>query len=306
MKFPPPLRNGATIGIIAPAGGVRTTDMFTQGVRILHELGYVTKFPRQLWPGKDYLADNDSNRVAELQKIWADDEVDAVMAARGGYGCLRLMKDLQTTDFFVGPKLFIGFSDITLLHNHLNEHYGLATLHGPVVTSLAKMDRASIQEFNRVLRLPHENWNVQHSVEIIRGGGIIRGISTGGNLSTIVSTLGTPFMPDWREKIVFLEDTSEPAYRVDKMLTQLHLAGMLAGVQAIILGDFSHGLGLDRYGRMRHHETIWNRVKELVEKNVTIWGNFPIGHGPNNFTLPLGLEITVESQKKRLYSSQKK
>lgn len=303
MIYPAPLQKGSTIGIIAPSGGIRKSDAFAEGIRILHELGYKTKFPRQLWPGNDYLADSDANRVAELQSIWTDEKVDAVMAARGGYGCLRLMREVQNRDFFSTPKVFIGFSDITLLHSHINNHHGLVTFHGPVVTSLTNHSHDSIQEFDRLLRLPPNRWNSQPEVDIVQGGRTVCGISTGGNLSSIVSTLGTPFMPDWRKKIVFLEDTSEPTYRVDKMLTQLKLAGMFDEVRAIILGDFSHGLGLDRNGLMRHHEAIWSRVQELVERKVAIWTNYPIGHGTVNMILPLGLEITIDSQKKRLYSN---
>lgn len=303
MNYPTPLKNGSTIGIAAPSGGIRKSDDFAEGVRILHELGYKTKFPRQLWPGKSYLADTDSNRVAELQNLWTDVEVDAVMAARGGYGCLRLMEQIAKKQFFSQPKMFIGFSDITLLHSFFNEHHNLVTFHGPVVTSLAKHRLESIQEFNRILRLRPDSWNFQPDVEVIQDGGTVRGKTTGGNLSTIVSTLGTPYKPDWRGKIVFLEDTSEPAYRIDKMLTQLQLAGMFDGVQAIVLGDFSHGLGLDRNGLMRHHEAIWSRILELLDRKATILGNYPIGHGAINLTLPLGLEVMLDSQKKRLYSN---
>ncbi len=303
MNYPTPLKKGSTIGIVAPSGGIRESDAFTEGIRILHELGYKTKFPRQLWPGNDYLADNDKNRVAELQTVWTDIEVDAVMAARGGYGCLRLMREVQNRNFFSEPKVFVGFSDITLLHSHINEQHDLVTFHGPVVTSLAKHCHESIQELDRLLRQPPNKWNLQPKVDIIQSDGTVSGITTGGNLSSIVSTLGTPFMPDWRNKIVFLEDTSEPTYRVDKMLTQLQLAGLFDEVRAIILGDFSHGLGLDRNGLMRHHEAIWSRVQELVERKVTIWANYPIGHGTFNKTLPLGLDITLDSQKILLYSN---
>lgn len=305
MKLPPVLKEGSTIGIVAPSGTLKTSDMFAQGIRILHELGFTTRFPGQLWPGNDYLADNDTNRTAELKEIWSDDTVDALMAARGGYGCLRLMKKLETSSFFDNPKMFIGFSDLTLLHSKINEHHGLVTFHGPVVTSLAKLDISSIQAFKHTLCQNVQRWAVEPEAEIIQNGGTIRGTTAGGNLSTIISTLGTPFAPDWRGKIVFLEDTAEPLYRLDKMFTQLHLAGMLTEVKGLILGDFSHGLGLDRNNRMRHHEAIWSRVQELVDSHVTIWGNFPIGHGAKNITLPLGLDIAVDSSKKRLYCDQK-
>jgi muramoyltetrapeptide carboxypeptidase len=295
MIIPPPLKPGATIGIAAPAGGITCRKSFENGIRILHEFGFRTKFPRDLWPGQTYLADTDEKRIIELKTIWNDPEVDAVMAARGGFGSLRLASYLENATFTPQPKRFIGFSDITLLHSLFNSKYDLITLHGPVVTSLAGLSKDSIAAFVSALFDPLTDWQCCYQPEILRNTGLCRGISTGGNLTTIVSTLGTAFAPEWKNKVVILEDTAEPLYRIDRMLTQLRLCGKLDSVAAIILGDFSHGLGLDRIEMMRHHEAIWSRVLELTDRTTSIWAHFPIGHADNNFTIPLGLEITLDS-----------
>jgi muramoyltetrapeptide carboxypeptidase len=298
MILPPPLIRGSTIGIAAPSGVISDKSLFTKGIRVLHELGYNTKFPRNLWPGLDYLSDTDHSRVSELQNIWNDHEVDAVMAARGGYGCLRIGQAITGGTYAANPKIFIGYSDISLLHNLLNSHHRLVTFHGPVVTSLPKLSQESIQSFDNALRNKANTWEYRGDAEILQGDSIVKGVSTGGNLSTVISTLGTPLQPDWKDKIVFLEDTGEPTYRIDRMLTQLQLAGMFDTIVALILGDFSHGLGLDRTADMRHHEAIWKRAIEVVRNKTTVWANFPIGHGRLNHTIPFGLEITIDNTQK--------
>lgn len=302
MILPPPLVQGSTIGIAAPAGAIKDKELFTDGIRILHELGYTTKFPRALWPGQEYLSDSDPNRALELQNLWKDSEVDAIMAARGGYGCLRIGLEIARDICSAGPKIFIGYSDITILHNLINTQYKVVTFHGPVVTSLPRLSVESIENFDRALRQPANTWEYKGDAEILQGNTLVTGVSTGGNLSTIISTLGTSLQPDWKGKIVFLEDTGETTYRIDRMLTQLKIAGMFDNVAALILGDFSHGLGLDRIMDMRHHEAIWNRTIELVGKKTTIWGKFPIGHGRDNFSLPFGIEITINNSQKCMHA----
>ena len=298
MIIPRPLERGSTIGIVAPSGVIKDKAAFTKGINILHELGYNTKFPRNLWPGQDYLSDTDHNRVSEFQSLWNDNEVDAIMAARGGYGCLRIGQEIKGDSYSTNPKIFVGYSDISLLHNLLNDHNKVVTFHGPVVTSLHRLSAESIQSFDKALRHKANTWEYSGDAEILKGAGAVKGISTGGNLSTVISTLGTPLQPDWKGKVVFLEDTAELTYRIDRMLTQLKIAGMFNDMAALILGDFSHGLSLDRIADMHHHEAIWKRAMELVNNETTVWANFPIGHGHINHTVPFGLEITLDNSQK--------
>jgi len=299
-KVPPALRPGAVIGIAAPSGTIGKKDDFEKGIRILHEQGFATTFPRNLWPGYDYLADTDLNRTKEFMALWNDSGVDCIMAARGGYGCLRLARLITEQGLAAGCKRLVGFSDVTLLHQLLNDRRKLVSFHGPVVTSLAGLEEDSLKQLKRILLDPLADWQTQVDVEVLRGSGGVRGVSCGGNLSTIVSTLGTEMAPFWRHKIVFLEDTGEPVYRIDRMLTQLYLSGAFEGVAAIVLGDFAHGLGLDNASRLRHHEAVWYRIMELTTEETVLWGGFPIGHGNVNHTIPLGLEITLDSGRRRL------
>lgn len=299
-RIPPALRPGAVIGIVAPSGAIGERDDFERGIRILHELGFATTFPRNLWPGHGYLADTDHKRAKEFVALWNDSGVDCLMAARGGYGCLRIARHITEHGLAAGCKRLVGFSDVTLLHQLINDRCKLVSFHGPVVTSLARVKKESLKSLRRILLDPLGDWEMQADVEVLRGGGTVRGMAGGGNLSTIVSTLGTEMAPRWRHKIVFLEDTGEPAYRIDRMLTQLYLSGAFQGVAAIVLGDFAHGLGLNGASRLRHHETVWHRVMELTDESTVLWAGFPIGHGSDNHTIPLGVEITLDSGGRRL------
>lgn len=290
-----PLGPGSTIGIVAPSGALRDKERFEKGVKILHELGFTTKFPRNLWDSKNYLAASDSKRAQEFNEMWKDPEVDAVMALRGGFGSLRMVESISLQTIKNIQKHLIGFSDISLVNNYLTECAQVVTVHGPVVTSLPTLDRESVIDFKNFLYSDIKNWEFKNKIEILRGEGSISGISAGGNLTTLISVIGTPFDFTWKDKIIFLEDTAEPLYKIDRMLTQLKYCGKLDEPAAYILGDFSHGLNLDRIGILRHHEGIWKRLLELTENSITVWADFPIGHGKINHSVPIGARLMLDN-----------
>ncbi len=297
-----PLRPGDTIGIVAPAGQLVDHDQFSTGINILSEMGFKTKFPRNLWPGTGYLADTDENRALEFNLLWRDKEVKALLALRGGFGSLRILENIDLKSILRAPKPFIGYSDITVLNNYIASQTGIVTLHGPVLTSLADCSNGARERFYSCLI---GNWKRQiplNNIEILRGGDDIRGSLVGGNLSSLITTLGTPYDSSWEGRIVLLEDTNEPLYSIDRMLTHLYYAGKFSGVSAILLGDFSHRNHVDSIDKIRHHEWVWQRVLELtMDQKTIVWGNFPIGHCPENFTLPLGAEAFLNSRQAKLH-----
>lgn len=298
---PAPLKPGDIIGIIAPAGQIRDRQGFDSGIRLLAEMGFEPRFPRELWPGTGYLADSDANRAEEFNRMWADPEVSALLALRGGYGCLRMAAMIDLQQVRSQPKLLIGFSDITVLHNYLCRQTGLISLHGPVLSSLATSSRDAIERFVQCLR---GNWRTPlqiKGVEVLRGDEETQGRLMGGNLSSLLTLLATPFEPDLAGSLLFLEDVGEPLYRIDRMLTQLWLAGKLHHLSGIILGDFSLGPDMEPLEKIRHHEAIWNRVLQLTaDTQIPVWGGFPIGHGPANMTLPHGAKTIMDSRNGRL------
>jgi muramoyltetrapeptide carboxypeptidase len=288
-RIPPPLVPGDTIAIIAPSGQIQDRRRFESGVKILQEMNFQVRFPQPLWPGSGYLADSDIKRAYEFNRTWADPDVKALMAVRGGYGCLRLLDKIDLLQVHQTPKLLIGFSDITILHSFLQRETGLISLHGPVVTSLAESGKPALERFHHCLLGNWRNTITWKKTEILRGGEICRGILTGGNLSSIISLLGTPFSPLWTDKIVFLEDINEPLYRIDRMLTQLSYAGLFKDIAGLILGDFSITGNQEPLEKIRHHQSIWQRILEITAAaGMPVWGGFPAGHCGDNLPLPMG------------------
>jgi len=277
------------IGIAAPGGQIVDHERFQRGVAILAEMGFEPKFPREMWPGTGYLADTDRNRTQELHEMLADPHVAGIIAARGGYGCLRILEHIDCSLLRTHPKALVGFSDISGLLNHAVHQTGLVCFHGPVVSSLIDASRDSLDRLYGCLT---GNWRrkiAPRKLEILRGDMVGEGRLIGGNLSTMMTLIGTPHDFDWQDCIVVLEDVGEPLYRLDRMLTQLALTGKLQRVAGVILGDFTLNNHQDFHEKIRYTEYIWQRVLELSAGcSFPVWGNFPSGHCSENLTLPLG------------------
>jgi muramoyltetrapeptide carboxypeptidase len=296
IRIPPPLVPGNTIGIVAPSGQIQDRQLFESGVTVLREMGFQVRFPQSLWPGFGYLADSDAKRADEFNRTWANPDVKALLAVRGGYGCLRILDRINLQQVRQTPKLLIGFSDITILHSFLQQETGLISLHGPVLTSLAGSSRPALERFHQCLLGKWQDAITWKKIEILHGGKPRQGILTGGNLSSIISLLGTAFAPFWNNKIVFLEDTNEPLYRIDRMLTQLSYAGMFKDIEGLIVGDFSISNHQEPLEKIRHHQHIWKRTLELTaDIDIPVWGGFPAGHCSDNLTLPIGALAIIDS-----------
>ncbi len=294
--YPPPLQKGDRIGIIAPAGQLQDPARFTKGVAILEKMGFQVKFPPNLWPGPHYLADNDSNRAEEFNRLIKDDDIKGLICLRGGYGCLRMLGKIDLAAVARRPKIIAGFSDITILQNFLYARTGLVSLHGPVVTALGGATKECLAHFYELLLNIAPPSIFSKQVEVLRFGRSVAAPLIGGNLASLVSFLGTPYDFSWDDKIVFLEDINEPLYKIDRMLTQLQLAGKLDKIAGLILGDFSMSAYTKATEISRYHDSIWNRVFELcVGSSVPIWGNFPSGHCPANLSFPLGATVVMDS-----------
>ena len=290
--LPPRLRRGDTIGLVCPAGPVREVARLQAGIRLIVDQGFAVKLSGPVEPREGYLADTDEQRAAHLHRLWADEEVRAILAVRGGYGCLRLAGLLDWELLARTPKWLIGFSDVTLLLNTLFHRCGLVSVHGPVATSLAKSDARSQASLFTLLTGTVEERIRPRGVEVLRGG-TGRGVLVGGNLTTLVHLLGTPWDHSWDGCILLLEDTNEPLYRLDRMLTQLALAGRFERLAGLILGDFDLA-GTDSLAGLRLREAVWARVLELVGPGFPVWAEFPSGHRTANLALPMGMEAVMD------------
>ncbi len=291
--LPPRLKKGDTIGLLCPAGPVREIRKLQAGMRLITDMGFVVKVRGAIEVQDGYLADSDAQRADTLHALWTDETVKAVLAIRGGFGCLRLIDRLDMELFRRHPKYLIGFSDITVLLNSLLHQAGLVSLHGPVATSLAASDEQSVTSLFSQLTGNFSDQIRPKGMEMLRGG-TGRGRLVGGNLTTLVHLLGTPWDRTWENCILLVEDTGESLYRLDRMLTQLALGGRLERLAGLLLGTFDSGNG-DRMATLRLQEAVWTRVLELVGPGFPVWADFPVGHQGKNLTLPIGMEAIMES-----------
>ena len=287
--FPPPLKKGDTIGIVAPAGQLQDKMRFIKGIRILHEMGFQVKFPKNLWPGSNYLADSDENRAHEFNRLLLDDEVKGLISLRGGYGCLRMLGKIDLALVAKNPKILVGFSDISVLQNYLFEQTGLVSLHGPVVTSLCQATKDTLVSLYDCLTQAKVHCVRSDSIKVLRDGPEVSAPLIGGNLTSLVTLLGTGYDFSWDNKIVFLEDINEPIYKIDRMLTQLKLAGKFNNIVGLVLGDFSISTDGDEFKNLQYRESVRNRILEVFQDDGSpVWGDFPSGHCNRNLSFFIG------------------
>ncbi|PIE56814.1 MAG: LD-carboxypeptidase [Desulfobulbus propionicus] len=290
--LPPPLRRGDCLGLFSPASPVRQPRVQEQATRILKEMGFTVKLAEQRPGPCEYLAGDDQWRADNLMRLWMDTAVKGLVAIRGGYGCQRMVDLLDLDALRSTPKRMIGFSDVSVLLNVLADR-GLVTLHGPVLTSLPTITDNSRQRFLTALTAEPQDLQLRQCLEVLRPG-TARGRLLGGNLTTLVHLIGTRHEPRWDGALLLLEDTGEALYRLDRLLTQLQMTGILARLAGVLLGTFDLGPD-DTVGNLRLQEGVWQRVLELTD-HCPVWGNFPSGHLTENWCLPLGMEATMDSR----------
>lgn len=301
MLVPKPLKVGDILGIVAPAGMLHDEALFHSGVRVLSEMGFEVKYPRELWPGVDYLSDYDNNRAAELNSFFRDSEVKGIVSMRGGYGCLRILDKINLDLIAANPKFLIGFSDITVLQQYLYFQTGLVSLHGPTLTSLSNSTQETLERFRASLlgqwKLPVWDKNIVQ----LQGSRIITAPLIGGNLASLTTFLGTKYDSDWAGKIIFLEDINEPIYKIDRMLTQLAASGKFKNIRGVILGNFAGPKNDSSLDEFRYKESVWSRVLEVCpNQDIPVWGDFPAGHCAHNITFPIGATVTMDCSKCRV------
>lgn len=292
LVFPPRLRKGDTIGLFCPSGPVRDIKSLQAGIRLIEHLGFAVKLCGQHTANKGYLADTDEQRAAHLHALWSDAAVKALLSIRGGYGCLRMIGLLDWELFRQQPKLLVGFSDVTVLLNALINQVGILAIHGPMATTLTRSGEQGIASLFGLLTGDFDEQIKVKGLEILRGG-IGRGRLVGGNLTTLVHLLASPWESTWDGCILVLEDTGEAVYRLDRILTHLALAGRLDRLAGLILGDFD--LGDEPLTNLRLQESVWSRVLELAPPGYPIWARFPVGHRARNLALPLGMDAIMAS-----------
>ena len=288
---PRPLRKGDVIAIVAPGGPVDPGKL-ARGLARLSAAGFVPETAEGLLRKEGYLAGDDGHRAGQMEWALTLPEARAVMAARGGYGTTRILPLLDWEKAAARPRLLIGYSDVTAVLAYLSTRLRLPAIHGPMAAADLSR-RPDGEAFDAFVRLvggnvsPREPWGLP--CERLRGGPA-EGILTGGCLSVLTSLLGTPYEPDFRGAILFLEDVSEPAYRIDRMLTQWVQSGRLRKIAGIVAARIAPVRGEEEEEIRR---SLFSAGQTL---SVPAWYGFPSGHVRPNYPLPFGVRARIDAR----------
>ena len=291
MRKPLPLRKGDVVAICAPAGPVDASRL-GRGIARLRKAGFVPEVADGVLASYGYLAGDDAHRARQFEWALTLPEGRAVMAARGGYGTTRILPLVDWKKAVRRRKLIVGFSDLTAVLSFLSTRLGFPCLHGPMAAAdlALRFDPGALDAFARLAAgevSPREPWG--GPTERIRGGAA-EGVLAGGCLSVITGLLGTPYEPDFRGALLFLEDVGEPAYRIDRMLTQWAQSGRLSGIAGILVGKMAPARGEPEDGIRR---LLHDAGKRLA---VPVRCGFPAGHDGKNVALPFGVRARIDAK----------
>ncbi len=302
---PPKLKTGDKLAIVAP-GSYISEEELQDSIKNLNQLGFETTYSEKVLFQSGYFAGTDKDRAADLMEKFSDKSVKGIVCARGGYGCSRILPMLDYNVIRSNPKVLIGYSDITALLYGIYQKSGLITFHGPVGTST--FNDYSVDNFKKVLMNPErsetfknstsgEDENVYGVTTIVKGKG--KGRLVGGNLSIMVSLIGTEFDVDYSGKIIFIEEVGEEPYRVDRMLTQLIQTGKFINAAGVMMGIF-------RKCEVKEEDASFSKSFNLMEvlkdrlsnlKIPVVYG-MSFGHVKDKFTIPFGALAELDADKK--------
>ncbi|MBK7992864.1 MAG: LD-carboxypeptidase [Blastocatellia bacterium] len=294
VLLPPMLKTGDKIGIIAPAGIVKQENV-NKGIAQLKKLGFEVKYSSSLFEQTRYTAGSIKRRVAEFEEMLEDKSVKAIFAARGGYGSMHLLEYLDKLENFdpTQPKIVMGYSDITALLIGLYQKYSWVTFHGPMINKDFAEGLYDKRSFTKLLTRPLPAGPVDSQTTQILVPGTARGRLLGGCMSLIVSLLGTPWELDTTGAILFLEDINEKPYRLDRMITQLKLAGKLQNVRAIIFGEMV-ACQVEATANYSLTDLLTDLTKDL---NIPVVFGLRAGHSDiGNLTLAFGVEVSLNER----------
>ncbi len=297
--IPPYLKKGDTIGITSPAGYI-TLEEIKPAIQVLETWGYRVKIGDTIGKRNFTFGGTDEERKNDLQQMLDDKNIKAVLCARGGYGAVRIVDRLNWTSFKQFPKWIIGFSDITVLHCHINRNMGIATIHSKMCNSFpsvwANADVIQRDTINSIQQaLSGINMSYTAMPHAANRAGNASGVLVGGNLKTIESLAASASDIRTTNKILFVEDTGEYMYSMDRMFWNLQRSGKLENLKGLIVGGFKEKKeeGDDEFGK-----TLQDVVLEKVKKyNYPVCFDFPVGHQRNNYALKCGImhRLTVSA-----------
>lgn len=296
---PPYLKKGATIGITCPSGHL-PIERTVVAKRIIEDWGFNVLMGNTVGTGHFYFSETDDRRLYDLQTMLDDERIDAILMGRGGYGLSRIIDRLDFTKFIKKPKWICGFSDITVLHSHIHQQFGIATLHSPMCAAFKEDTRTEAfilsvlhawtgKDFGYAIPFSEHNRTGEGSGQLV-----------GGNLAILAHLSGSISQIDTDGKILFIEDIGEYLYSIDRMLMNLKRAGTLANLAGLVCGGFTDMKDTERpFG-----QDIYDIIKDKVANYpYPVCFDFPAGHLDVNFTLRLGIahNLLVSNTNAALY-----
>ena len=300
---PPRLKTGDTVGIISPAGATYREEDLAIVEEAVRGLGLIPKTAPHALDRYGYLAGRDRDRASDINAFFADSEIAALLPIRGDWGSARVLPYLDYDVIRQHPKIMIGFSDITALILGIHAQTGLITFHGPHGLTAWQADQ--IEPFRHILfgggttAFQNPLLSADHNrLMRVRGRiqtltpGQARGKLIGGNLSVISGIVGSPYMPDVAGSILFLEDIGESPYRIDRMLTQLKLTGMLDQLSGFIFGQCTACTPGNSYGSLTLEDILRDHIQPL---GIPAWSGAWIGHVEPLWTLPIGVDVVIDA-----------
>lgn len=290
--IPPYLKKGDTIGITCPAGYITTEDV-QPAVLKLKEWGFAIKVGDTVGKKDFTFGGTDDERRKDFQQLLDDKNIKAILCARGGYGVVRIIDKIDFSKFIQKPKWIIGFSDVTVFHCHLNKNFGIASLHSKMCNSFPAdwnmaepLQKETIESIKRCIT--GEKMEYKFAANANNKTGIAEGVLIGGNLKTIESLAGSKSDINTTGKILFVEDTGEYLYNVDRMFWNLKRSGKLDKLKGLIIGGFKNKKDDegDEFGKTLE-EIVLEKVKGL---HYPVCFDFPVGHQKNNYALKCGIK----------------
>ncbi|MDL1968472.1 MAG: LD-carboxypeptidase [Deltaproteobacteria bacterium] len=282
---PARLKPGDEIGIAAPASHF-DMENYNHGVHVLESMGFCLSVLDDMFDRNRYLAGSDVHRANLLNKLFADSSIKAIVCARGGYGSIRILPLLDYNIIRNNPKIFVGFSDVSAILSAIYTKCGLVTFHGPMVTTLSNASQKTKKSMMATF-LSDTKLEITIEKSIVLRHGSASGIVSGGNLATLCHLAGTPFQPSFKDHILFLEDRGEAAYKIDRMLTQMKMAGYFEGIAGLVLGFF------EDCGKIKEVFSVIDNI--FKDDDIPILSGLEAGHGRNNITIPFGITATLDS-----------
>ena len=298
MLLPKALQKGDTIGVIAPASPPNMKRL-RNAIPFFTQLGLCVKLGKNIEKVHGYLAGTDEERLSDFHDMVADDDVKAIIFARGGYGTTRFADSIDYNLIASNPKIIWGYSDITFIHTAIRQKTGLVTFHGAMLASdIADpdFDPITAQSFLQLFQPIPPQYSENISLLDVLVEGEATGALVGGNLSLLTTTLGTKYEIDTKGKILLLEDIDEQPYRIDSMLNQLKLAGKLDQAAGMVIGDFANA-----EPSMEPSLTLEEIFQHyLADLSIPVMTGFKIGHCFPHFAVPLGVPATLNTKDKTL------